>query len=43
MPPQFEQVLVAVEERIATVTLNRPEQRNPLSAAMIADLRGALG
>src|SRR5438067_12386526 len=43
MPPQFEQVLVAVEERIATVTLNRPEQGNPLSAAMIADLRGALG
>src|SRR5437588_3021957 len=42
MPPQFEQVLVAVEERIATVTLNRPEQRNPLSAGMIADLRAAL-
>ena len=42
MPPQLDQVLVAVEERIATVTLNRPEQRNPLSAAMIADLRTAL-
>jgi enoyl-CoA hydratase len=43
MPPQLEQVLVAVGERIATVTLNRPQQRNPLSAAMIADLRAALG
>ncbi len=42
MPPQLDQVLVAVEERIATVTLNRPEQRNPLSAGMIADLRTAL-
>ena len=42
MPPQLEQVLVGVDDRVATVTLNRPEQRNPLSAAMIADLRSAL-
>jgi enoyl-CoA hydratase len=42
MSPQLDQVVVSVGERVATVTLNRPEQRNPLSAAMIADLRAAL-
>ena len=42
MPPKLDQVLVDTERRIATVTLNRPDQRNPLSAAMIADLRAAL-
>jgi enoyl-CoA hydratase len=41
-PPRLDHVLVAAEQRVATVTLNRPEQRNPLSAAMIADLRAAL-
>jgi len=41
-PPLLADVLVEVRESIATVTLNRPEQRNPLSAAMMSDLRGAL-
>jgi enoyl-CoA hydratase len=41
-PPQLDNVLIHAGERIATVTLNRPEQRNPLGAAMIGDLRRAL-
>lgn len=41
-PPPLDNVLVGVEDRIAMVTLNRPEQRNPLSAGMMADLRSAL-
>jgi enoyl-CoA hydratase/carnithine racemase len=40
--PKLEQVQVGVEGRIATVTLNRPEQRNPLSATMLRDLASAL-
>ena len=40
--PKLENVLVALEAQVATVTLNRPEQRNPLSMAMLADLRTAL-
>jgi len=40
--PTLEQVLVSVEGRVATVTLNRPEQRNPLSATMLRDLATAL-
>ena len=32
-----------VADRVATVTLNRPEQRNPLSTPMMRDLVGALG
>jgi enoyl-CoA hydratase len=39
--PPLEQVLLAVEGHIATVTLNRPEQRNPLSALMLRDLASA--
>jgi enoyl-CoA hydratase/carnithine racemase len=39
--PALEQVLVAVDGHVATVTLNRPEQRNPLSAAMLRDLQSA--
>ena len=42
-PPTLDHVLVGVTDRVATVTLNRPDQRNPLSAGMIADLRSALG
>ncbi len=41
-PPELDNVLIHTHEHIATVTLNRPEQRNPLSAAMIGDLRRAL-
>lgn len=40
--PKLENVLVALEAQVATVTLNRPEQRNPLSMAMLADLNTAL-
>ena len=39
--PKLEQVLVEVAGNIATVTLNRPEQRNPLSVTMLRDLTAA--
>ena len=41
-PPVLSHVLVDAHESIATVTLNRPEQRNPLSAPMMQDLRAGL-
>ena len=40
--PTLEQVLVSVEGHAATLTLNRPEQRNPLSSIMLRDLAAAL-
>lgn len=40
--PDLAEVLLDVDGAVATVTLNRPEQRNPLSTAMIRDLRDAL-
>jgi enoyl-CoA hydratase len=36
--PALEQVVVSVAGHVATVMLNRPEQRNPLSATMLRDL-----
>ena len=39
--PALEQVLVGVDGHVATITLNRPEQRNPLSVAMLKDLVAA--
>lgn len=39
--PSLEQVLVEAAGHVATVTLNRPEQRNPLSATMLRDLASA--
>jgi len=39
--PELEQVQVKVESHVATVMLNRPEQRNPLSATMLRDLASA--
>jgi enoyl-CoA hydratase/carnithine racemase len=39
--PALEQVLLSTTGRIATVTLNRPDQRNPLSATMLRDLAAA--
>ncbi len=39
--PQLEQVLLTTESHIATITLNRPDQRNPLSATMLRDLTSA--
>src|SRR6266851_1543496 len=41
-PPSLGDVLVEIRESIATITLNRPQQRNPLSASMMRDLRAAL-
>ncbi len=40
--PVLSQVLVEERDSIATVRLNRPDQRNPLSASMMQDLRSAL-
>jgi enoyl-CoA hydratase len=39
--PALEQVLLAVDGHVATVTLNRPEQRNVLSGGMLRDLIAA--
>ena len=39
--PALEQALLAVDGHVATVTLNRPDQRNPLSAGMLRDLASA--
>jgi len=36
--PALEHVLLAATGHVATITLNRPEQRNPLSAGMLGDL-----
>lgn len=41
-PPALSDVLLEVYDSIATVTLNRPDQRNPLSASMMRDLKMAL-
>ena len=40
--PPLEQVVVSIDGHVATVMLNRPEQRNPLSATMLRDLAAAL-
>src|SRR5439155_551187 len=40
MPSQI--VLVDVADRVATITLNRPEARNALSVALIAELASAV-
>ena len=42
-PPRLTDVLVARSGHVATVTLNRPEKRNPLSDTMARDLTAALG
>jgi len=39
--PGLEQVLLSTDGHVATITLNRPEQRNPLSATMLRDLWAA--
>ena len=39
--PGLENALLAVDGHVATVTLNRPEQRNPLSTGMLHDLISA--
>jgi enoyl-CoA hydratase len=40
--PVLETVLVALDGAVATVTLNQPEKRNPLSAAMVHGLGEAI-
>jgi enoyl-CoA hydratase len=40
--PDLTEARLEIDGAIATVTLNRPQQRNPLSAVMIRDLRSAL-
>ncbi len=39
--PELTEVLLDGDGAVATITLNRPDQRNPLSGAMIRDLRSA--
>jgi enoyl-CoA hydratase/carnithine racemase len=39
--PALENVLLATAGHVATITLNRPEQRNPLSPGMLRDLVSA--
>ena len=39
--PDLEQVLLTADGHVGTVTLNRPDQRNPLSATMLRDLGAA--
>jgi enoyl-CoA hydratase/carnithine racemase len=41
--PALEQVLLSGDAHVATVMLNRPEQRNPLSGVMLRDLAAAFG
>jgi enoyl-CoA hydratase/carnithine racemase len=40
-PPRLDEVLVQVAGGVATVTMNRPEQRNALTDAMLRDLLAA--
>ncbi|CAN5726248.1 enoyl-CoA hydratase-related protein [soil metagenome] len=42
MPQSYETLLVAVEERVATITINRPDKRNALNAAVRRDVVAAL-
>jgi len=40
--PSLEQAVLALDGHVATITLNRPDQRNPLSAGMLRDLLVAM-
>ena len=40
--PDTDQILVTLEDRVACITLNRPEARNALSPELSAGLRGAV-
>jgi len=40
--PEAEEVLYSVENRVATITLNRPEKRNSISAGITAGLKQRL-
>lgn len=39
----FEQIEVSVENRVATVTLNRPDRSNALGAKIVKELERSLG
>ena len=39
--PNLEEAVLSIDGHVATVMLNRPEQRNPLSGAMLRDLAAA--
>src|SRR5476649_156299 len=39
--PNLEQAVLSIDGHVATVMLDRPEQRNPLSGAMLRDLAAA--
>src|SRR5512143_2689822 len=39
---QFTTVLVSIKDRVATITLNRPERRNALDDVMIKELNDAV-
>jgi enoyl-CoA hydratase/carnithine racemase len=41
-PMSEQNLLIQEEEGLATITMNRPEKRNPLSSAMMTDLIAAL-
>ena len=41
IPPMSDEILSTVRDGIATVTLNRPEQRNAMNGAMLTGLRAA--
>jgi len=38
----FQKILYTVEQRVARITLNRPEKRNALDAETISELRAAM-
>jgi methylglutaconyl-CoA hydratase len=42
LPSEEEILLYSVEERVATITLNRPEKRNALNGELVAALKDAL-
>jgi enoyl-CoA hydratase/carnithine racemase len=39
---EYETILASVEENVGTITINRPDVRNALSAQVLGDIRGAL-
>lgn len=39
----FEQIEVSVENRVATVTLNRPDRSNALGTKIVEELERSLG
>jgi enoyl-CoA hydratase len=41
--PSFTNVLYSVEERICTITLNRPEKLNAMSKSLLDELELAFG